>query len=388
MSNTLSKGDRGDRKMTIEYRADVVGSLLRPAYLAEAREALEAGRLSNAGFIEIEDRAVDQAIALHEAVGLDVTSDGELRRAAFAEQVWTELEGLAPVEGDEGGYVPFYRGEHGDTPDRVFRFPMCAVERVRRKRTLSLEEYGYARARARLPVKITLPSPLMLFGVWSPTRSTSAYRDIFELFADGVELIRAEAADLARLGCRYIQIDDPALGQLADPRQRESWASMGIDIDRLLTDGVEMVNAVADVPGVTFGLHLCKGNYGSMWIAEGGYESLSKAVFGGATNYDRFLLEYDDVRSGGFEPLADVGDDQAVVLGIVSSKTAELESEDAMLARIREAAHHHPLENIAVSTQCGFSSVGVDDGPNLVDEPAQAAKLRLVARLARRLDAL
>lgn len=372
--------------MTIAYRADIVGSLLRPAYLAQAREALEAGSIEPAAYVRIEDRAVDQAIALHEGVGLDVTSDGEMRRLAFAQQLWTELEGLEPVSAEDGGYVPFYGDASADEPETLFRFPMCVVERIRRRRTLSLEEYCYARAQARLPVKVTLPSPLMLFGVWSRNRSTSAYRDAFELFADGAELIKSEAQDLARLGCEYIQIDDPALGQLADPRQRDAWQELGIDVDRVLSEGVELVNAVADVPGVTFGLHLCKGNFGSMWIAEGGYETISKSVFTKAVNYDRFLLEYDDARSGDFEPLRDVPDDKGVVLGIVSSKTTEIESVDAMLARVREAARHHPIDNLAVSTQCGFASVAIGGGPNRTSEETQAAKLKLVADVARRLD--
>jgi 5-methyltetrahydropteroyltriglutamate--homocysteine methyltransferase len=362
------------------YRADIVGSLLRPDYLKRARAAFEAGELPPPSYKEIEDRAVDQVIALQEGAGLDVVSDGELRRHTFIDQLLDAVEGLTPDPQPEHIPVPFY-GEQRDEPDVVFSVPATATARLARKRMMTVEEFSYARARARRPVKVTLPSPLMLFLVWSPERSREVYSDAFELFADGLRLMKEEAQELARLGCEYIQVDAPDFGQLVDPSQQESWAQAGIPVDRVYGEGVDMLNELADVPGVTFGLHLCKGNYDSKWIASGGYDALASRLFRHATNYDVFLLEYDDERSGGFEPLRELPDDKVVCLGIVSSKLEQVESADEVVARIEEAARFFPRDQLSLSTQCGFASAGPG---NAISEQAQEAKLRLVAEVAER----
>jgi 5-methyltetrahydropteroyltriglutamate--homocysteine methyltransferase len=231
-----------------------------------------------------------------------------------------------------------------------------------------------------VPVKVTVPSPVLIWFLWSPQHSRDAYPDIFDLFADAVDLVRDEARALAALGCTYIQIDAPDLGTLADPEHVAQREATGQPLDRLLTEGVDMVNAVADVPGVIFGLHLCKGNFASKWISAGGYDSIAEAVFKRCTNYDVFLLEYEDERSGSFEPLSLIPDDKVVALGLVSSKTDELEPAQRIVGRIDEAAKHHPKDQLAVSTQCGFASVTV--GANLIGEQTQEAKLRLVADVA------
>jgi 5-methyltetrahydropteroyltriglutamate--homocysteine methyltransferase len=360
-------------------RADVLGSLLRPDYLKRAREDLAEGRIDRAEFKRIEDRAVDQAIALQEGAGVDVVTDGEMRRFGFADQLWDAITGLGPIDVADAGSVPFYADTGEEKMD--FAFPHAVVERIGRKRMMTVEEFAYARARARRPVKVTLPSPMMLFLVWSEQHSKPAYSDPFELFADGLALMREEAQALADMGCEHIQIDAPDLGQLADPAQREDWARRGIDPDRALTEGTELANAVADIPGVTFSLHLCKGNYRSRWIAAGGYEELSKQVFSRIGNFDRVMLEYDDERSGSMEPLRDLPDDKVVVLGLVSTKHDRLESPDELDARIAEAAKYYPREQLAVSTQCGFASVAVG---NEISEAAQELKLRVVADTAAR----
>ena len=361
------------------YRADTVGSMLRPTYLKRARESFEAGELPAVKFKEIEDRAVDQVIALQEGAGLDVVSDGELRRHTFIDQLLEDVEGLTPDQQPEHIPVPFYGGN--EEPDVVFSVPATATERITRKRMMTVEEFAYARARARKPVKVTLPSPLMLFLVWSPERSRGAYSDPFELFADGLRLMKEEAQELARLGCRYIQVDAPDFGQLVDPDQQASWAKAGIPVDRVYSEGADLLNELADVPGVTFGLHLCKGNYDSKWIASGGYDAIASRLFKRATNYDVFLLEYDDERSGGFEPLRELPDDKVVCLGIVSSKLEELEPVEQVVARIEEASRFFPREQLSLSTQCGFASAGPG---NAISEQAQEAKLRLVAEVAAR----
>jgi 5-methyltetrahydropteroyltriglutamate--homocysteine methyltransferase len=186
---------------------------------------------------------------------------------------------------------------------------------------------------------------------------------------------------LAGQGCRYIQIDAPELGDLVDESLREHWASLGIEPDRALTEGIDLINSVADADGVHFKLHVCRGNYQSRWIATGGYETISKQVFARATNFDGFVLEYDSPLAGSFEPLADLPDDKVAVLGLVSTKTEQLEQPDELVARIEEAARYHPKEQLAVSTQCGFASVAMG---NEISERTQEDKLRLVAELADR----
>jgi 5-methyltetrahydropteroyltriglutamate--homocysteine methyltransferase len=359
--------------MTTILRADTVGSLLRPDYLLEAREALDKGLIDQREFKRVEDRAVDAAIALQEGVGLDVVSDGEQRRFSFFDHLASQIEGLAPAP---GASVTF----HGDQSDQSYQSPVVVVDTIRRKRMMTVEEFAYARAVARRPVKAMLPSPVLLYIMWSPEHSRDAYLDPFDLFADGARLMREEALELARLGCTYIQIDAPDLGTLVDPENRGLRESMGMSTDRTLSEGIELINSIADVPGVNFGLHLCRGNNAGRWIATGGYEMLAETVFQKASNFDVFLLEYDDPRSGSFEPLAKMPDDKAVVLGLVSSKRPELESIDGLVKRIDEAARYMAKDRLAISTQCGFASVV--DAANPIDEKVQEAKLKLVADVA------
>ena len=255
-------------------RADTVGSLLRPDYLLRARAQFEAGELAPAAYKRTEDRAVDQAIAMQEGAGLDVISDGELRRHTFIDQLVEAVVGLTPDPATDHIPVPFHDESGGE--QSVFKIPLSVTEKLTRRRMMTTEEYAYARAVARRPLKVTLPSPLMLFLVWSPERTRDAYSDPFELFADGLALMREEAEELARMGCTYIQVDAPDFGQLVDASQQEVWAKAGIPFERVLTEGVDMLNELATVPGVTFAVHLCKGNYDSQWISAGGYESLAE----------------------------------------------------------------------------------------------------------------
>jgi 5-methyltetrahydropteroyltriglutamate--homocysteine methyltransferase len=357
------------------YRAEVVGSLLRPSYLLQAREAWSNGTLSDKGFKQVEDRAVDQAIALQEGAGLDVITDGEMRRLVYFDQFIMGLTGLIDAPGTD---VHFHAEDPSQDVDVNPR--RCVAERIGVKRMLTPEEWVYSRARARRPVKVTLPSPLMLFTLWSPEHSPAAYSDPFELFADGVEIVRQEARELASLGCEYIQIDAPELIQvLADESQHAEWRALGIEPERVFSEGVELVNAVADVPGVQFGLHLCRGNHQSQWIAEGGYERASTELFPRATNFDAFMLEYDDARSGGFEPLKSLPDDKTVVLGLVSTKRDAVEDVATITSRIDEAAKYVSRDQLALSTQCGFAS---SFEGNRISERTQAAKLKLIADVA------
>jgi 5-methyltetrahydropteroyltriglutamate--homocysteine methyltransferase len=362
--------------MTMPYHADVIGSLLRPRYLSEARAALADGRISNEEFKRIEDRAVDQAIAMQEAVGLDVINDGELRRFSFLDHLLGDMEGVADIP---GAAVHFHAVDPADDWD--WHPPFTVTGRIRpRGPMMTIEEFSYARGRARVPVKITMPSPVVMYSAWSPELSRPAYSDAFELFADAAAIIRAEAQELSKLGCTYIQIDSPDLGTLVDPENRELRENLGMPTERTLTEGMDIINSVADVPGVTFGLHICKGNYQSKWIATGGYEYTAEKVFARGSNFDVFLLEYEDERSGSFEPLAKVPDDKVVVLGLVSSKLPDIEPVDKIIARIDEAARYVDRERLALSTQCGFSPVSI--GANLINEDTEQRKLELVAEVA------
>jgi len=356
------------------FRAEVIGSLLRPAYLWDARRSLRSKEITTAQFKKIEDRAVDEMIALQEAAGLDVVTDGEMRRISFIGPLSDVVSGLEPM--------PVNRRWHEGGKLVDFKMGLAVTGKVRRRRSLVNEEFAYARRQAKKPLKVTMPSPLMLNMFWSPEHSPQAYSDPFQMFADTVDVLREEVRDLAAIGCEYIQIDAPELAVLVDPAaQAVMYDKNGISSKRLLSEGVEMINAVAEAPGVTFALHTCRGNNDGRWLAEGGYDAILKEIVNRATNFQVYLLEYDDPRSGSFAPLADIPKDKTVVLGLVSSKKAEMETAESLVKRIDDAARYFPRDQMALSTQCGFNS-GVRGNP--VGEAVQEKKLRLVAEVAHR----
>jgi methionine synthase II (cobalamin-independent) len=356
------------------FRAEVIGSMLRPSYLKEGRAAFERGALSAHDFKGLEDRAVDQVIAVQEGSGVDVVSDGEMRRFLFMGPITESVEGIELVDRDEA--MPWSSPE-GDTE---WAPPAAVTSKLRKRRSMVTEEYSYARARARLPLKVTVPSPLVLYGMWSPRHSTAAYADAFAMFADAAEVARSEILELAALGCEYIQVDAPELATLVDPRVRDWAESLGFGADRMLTEGIDLINGmVQGISGVRLGIHLCRGNNAGMWMASGGYDYIARALFDRATAFDAFLLEYDDARSGSFEPLAGAPDDKQIVLGLVSTKTPELATPEELLARIEEAARFFPREQLGLSPQCGFASIVAGNPISEVDEEL---KLRLVADTA------
>ena len=241
------------------------------------------------------------------------------------------------------------------------------------------EEFTYLRARTKHPAKTTLISAQQGAAYYDSEKSKAAYPKIDLYLADLVDILREEVQELIRLGCTYIQIDSPQYTALLDPQLREGYRQRGNDPDRLLDLSIEMDNAVVgNHAGVMFGLHLCRGNNQSKFYAEGDYGPIAK-IFR-QTRFDRFLLEYDDERSGGFEPLRHVPDDRTVVLGLISSKRPELEDRGELKSRIKAAAAYVPLERLALSPQCGFASTM--EG-NLLTQEDQEAKLRLVAEVAR-----
>jgi 5-methyltetrahydropteroyltriglutamate--homocysteine methyltransferase len=354
-------------------RAEIVGSLLRPRHLVGARRAVQEGTISASAFKEIEDRAVDHAIALQEGSGLGVLTDGEMRRGIFTGPLTESVEGLEHVPGVK-------RVWYTDAGPIEEDLPLVVTGALRLRRSSVTEEFSYARARARRRLKVTLPSPLMMLLRWSPRHSTAAYDDVFAMAAAAADIIRTEVQELVRLGCTYVQIDAPEIATLVQQETREWYERQGISVERILTEGLDLINSVAGAPGVTFGIHLCRGNRNGRWMAAGGYDAVAEALFRRCSGFDRFLLEYDDERSGTFEPLAATPAGKTVVLGLVSTKTAAVEPVGEIVERIQEAAAFVPLEQLAVSTQCGFASM-VEAHPDLTED-VQAAKLDLVVRAA------
>jgi 5-methyltetrahydropteroyltriglutamate--homocysteine methyltransferase len=357
----------------IAARSDVVGSLLRPAYLLEARSRLERGECAASEFKAIEDRAVNEAVALQEAAGLDVITDGEMRRYAFYGHLVEALEGFDRF----GGWSITFRD--GEGHEARLKRPV-AVDRLKWRRQMSVEEFTYLRGRATKPAKVTLLSAQQAAAYYDPVKSRDAYPTRDAYLADIVDFTRREISELGRLGCQYVQIDAPQYAALLDDTIREGYRQRGSDPDRLVDECIALDNAIIEGHrGMTFGIHICRGNHKSMFYASGGYDPIAKKVFGQA-RFDRFLLEYDDQRSGTFEPLRHIPDDRVVVLGLVSSKTARMESMEDLRGRVAEASRIVPLERLAISPQCGFAST--HEG-NQISGDDQRRKLELVARTAR-----
>jgi 5-methyltetrahydropteroyltriglutamate--homocysteine methyltransferase len=353
------------------WHSDVIGSLLRPAYLKAARLAHEQGELSHAAFKQVEDRAVNEAVAVQAAAGLEVITDGEMRRYAFFGHLIDCVEGFDRF----GGWAIPFRDEQGN--ELLLKRP-AVVARLKRRRHLCAEEFSYLRARSDRPIKVTIISAQQAAAYYDPEKSRDAYATIDDYLADVVTLLREDVAELVRLGCGYIQVDAPQYAGLIDPGIREGYRQRRSDPDRMLQRSIALDNALIDGhPGVTFGIHLCRGNYQGRFYASGGYEPIADVLR--RTRFQRFLLEYDDERSGSFEPLKYVPEDRVVVLGLVSTKKSLLERKEVLTWRIQEAARYVPLERLALSTQCGFAST--EEGNALTPED-QFAKLHLVAETA------
>jgi len=362
----------------LEARSDVVGSLLRPPELLEAQRRLRAGELDLPEFKRVEDRAVDEALALQEEAGLDVVTDGELRRLSFQSQLPASVDGFGAWDLDAFLWGEWHSDELGDMV--VERPPIEVVGKLRRKRLPAVEELVYARARTTKVLKLTMPSPSLFGNFWNPDRSKPAYASLEDFLRDVAELLREEVDELVRLGASYIQLDAPHYPLLLDPNLRGFYESRGWPAERWLELGLELDNhVIGDHPGVTFGFHLCRGNQASRWLVSGGYDWLADRIFP-RIKAERLLLEYDDARSGGFEPLARMPEDKTAVLGLVTTKTARRETVAELVERIRAASDFVPLERLALSPQCGFATSVVGNAVSVEDE---RAKLRTVAETAR-----
>ena len=359
------------------FRADQVGSLLRPRDLIYARSQFNVGEIDAAALRQVEDASIREVVRLQEDVGLEVITDGEFRR----ENWWIDfIRQIGGVEISDGTNPSFQRKD-----DQAFTYVPKNVEtraKLHRTHDIVAPDFDVVRAATVRTPKVTIPSPTrMHFHGGRRTVSDVAYPDIEGFFADVARLYREEIASLEARGCRYIQIDDPLFTYFLSERLRDEIRADGESPEARLKRYVDLVNdCVRDRrPDTRVGIHLCRGNSKSGWISEGGYEGIAEATFGGLA-VDSFFLEYDDERSGDFQPLRFIPADKFVVLGLVTTKFPRLESKDQLKRRIDDATAYVDLDRLALSPQCGFASVV--EG-NLITEQTQRDKLRLVVETAR-----
>jgi 5-methyltetrahydropteroyltriglutamate--homocysteine methyltransferase len=350
------------------FRADHIGSLLRPPALREAFRNHLAGRIDDEHFGQIQDRCISDVVKLQEAVGLRVVTDGEFRRGSYWSRFVDRIDGFVIKPA-----VFKFRDDDGHTVDFTATY---AVGKLQRVKPIALDEFIFLREATKVTPKITLPSPsTMHFYRCTDFCDATAYRSVESFFGDLTRIYRDEIAALAEAGCSYIQLDEVALALLCDPAIRKKVEDAGQQPDRLVDLYIESLNdAVARAPAhVTFGVHMCRGNFKGHYLGSGGYESVAERFFI-RTRVNHFLLEYDTARAGDFSPLRFVKD-KGVVLGVVSSKTSALESVDALKQRVHEAAQYVDLDRLAISPQCGFASTVAG---NPIAEANQRAKLKLV----------
>lgn len=356
------------------FRADHIGSLLRPKALREAFRAHAAKTLDDAAFRAAQDAAIRDVLKLQEECGLQVATDGEFRRISYWEKFVRLTKGLVVKEA-----VFKFHDDHGHESD--FTAPY-AETKVSRAEPITLDEYAFASKLTKLVQKITMPAPsTMHFYRFTDWGAKAAYADAKAFFVDLGKVYQGEIADLYKAGCRYVQLDEVALAMLCDPALQGKVRAQGGNPDEFVDLYVDAINeAVKGVPAdMVVGVHMCRGNYKGMYLSEGGYTSIAERLFNRA-NVNHFLLEFDSPRAGDFQPLAMVPKTKGVVLGMVSSKVPQLESMDHLKRRAEEASKFIALEQCAISPQCGFASTM---GGNPVTEADERAKLRLCVDAAK-----
>ena len=363
-------------RATPPFRADHVGSFLRPPELLAAREQFRTGKLSREGLRDAENTAIRDVVRMQEESGLQGITDGEYRRTYFHIDFLEQLSGVET----KGGIAVSFHSAHGNVD---FAPPVLRVTGpVRHVKPIQVDDFNFLKSVTRRTAKVTIPSPTMLhFRGGRDAISREAYPDLEAFYADVAAAYAAEIAALGAAGCRYLQLDDTNLAYLCDPKLREGARQRGDDPNLLPRRYAQLINAaIAGRPaGMTVCVHLCRGNFKSAWVAEGGYEPVAEVLFNELA-VDGYFLEYDDARSGDFAPLRHVPRGKVVVLGLVTTKLGELESKDDLKRRIAAAANVVPLEQLSLSPQCGFSSTVHG---NTIARDAQAAKLRLVVETAR-----
>ena len=377
-AQTASAGATAGRRTVPPFRADHVGSLLRPQKLLRARDEFAAGQISAEQLRAIEDDAIRDVVQMQRDVGLQSATDGEFRRASWHMDFIYQLGGIEKVAGDITVHFRNADGEVDFKPAAI-----AVTDRVRLERTIFAEDFKFLQGVVGDGVtpKLTIPSPNMVhYRGGRAALDPTVYPDVDQFWADLASAYADQVRAIAALGCTYLQFDDTSLAYLNDPAQREALEKRGEDSAHLHETYVRNINnALAGRPaGLAITTHLCRGNFRSSWAAEGGYDFVAEALFGGL-DVDGFFLEYDDARSGGFEPLRFVAPGKMVVLGLVTTKRGELESKDELKRRIDEASRYVPIEQLCLSPQCGFSSTV--EG-NVVTYSDQVAKLELIVETA------
>jgi len=329
------------------FRADQVGSLLRPAELAQARKRFRNKELSSGEIRSLEDKFIAEAIAKQEAIGLESITDGEMRRDWWHLDFMTQLDGVVAIANPG----PKFGGAEEQPP-----IP-SVTGKVGCSQPIMVRDFSYLKSMTSRTAKFTIPSPSMLhLRGGRSSISKTVYPDLAEFWADTATAYAKAIGQFADAGCSYLQLDDVSFSYLCDPKIRETAKKNGDDPDKLPRAYAEATSAaLKDRPaGMTVTMHTCRGNFKSSWVASGGYESVAEAMF--SSDVDAFFMEFDDQRSGGFEPLRYLPKHKKVVLGLVTTKVGELESKDFLLQKIKAAEKFVPLENLCLSPQCGFSS--------------------------------
>ena len=361
-------------RSTPPFRTEQVGSLLRPDILLQARAKFANGEIGAGELRGVEDEAIKGVVRKQEELGFQGVSDGELRRAYFHLDFLEKIQGVT-ITGNIAA--------SSDAQEKVgFTPPKISVTgKIRHEQSIQVEDFNTLKSMTDRTPKITIPSPSMVhFRGGRSAIDSKIYPDMDEFFDDLAKCFREEIEALYAAGCRYIQLDDTNLAYLCDPKMCEDARKRGEDTDKLPYTYAQLINAAIsnDHNDLYIGIHICRGNFLSTWFSEGGYDPVAEVLFN-ELNIDAYFLEYDDERSGGFAPLRFVPENKRVVLGLVSSKLAELEDKQDIISRIQEATDYIPLENLCLSPQCGFAST--HHGNNLT-ENQQWAKLALVKEIA------
>ncbi len=362
--------------MPVRYRADHVGSLLRPPELLQARAAREAGRLGVDELREVENRAIQDVLELQRQVGLDVFTDGEFRRGSWLTNMAEAVEGFVADR-----IVIEWHGPGGGAEASTAQ---VVGGRLQQRRRLTEHEVAFLKTRSAGPCKVTLPAPSSFLLVsYKPGLTDRLYPTRADMVHELALIVRREMVALVEEGVPYIQLDAPYYTSYLDARVRERLRQNGVDPDQAFEESLAADRASftgVQREGVTLGMHICRGNSRSRWFTEGGYDPIAEKLFG-TLPVDRFLLEYDTERAGGFAPLRFVPRGKTVVLGLVTTKKPQLEPQEALARRIDEASRYVPVEDLAISPQCGFASVAAGNRLSLDD---QRRKLELVAATARK----
>jgi 5-methyltetrahydropteroyltriglutamate--homocysteine methyltransferase len=362
------------QRKTPPFRADHVGSLLRPQELHDARDKARAGKMSPGELKAVQDRYIREVVAKQESVGMQSVTDGEYRRDWWHIDFLSGFDGVTLSTGDAYGEAKF------KNTDEQPPF-MIISGKIRRTKPSMLDHFKFLKSVAKRTPKFTMPSPAMLHGRCDRPSLKKTYPDLDEFWEDLTRAYREEIADLYKAGCRYLQIDDTTIAMMGDPKVQENFRKLGDDPKKDNAMYADAVNAaIRDVPDdMAVAIHTCRGNFKSTWLASGSYDYVAETVFS-RLDVDAFFLEYDTDRAGGFEPLRYVPKDKVVVLGLVSSKVPELEKKDDLRRRIDAAAKYVPLENLCLSPQCGFSST---HHGNKLTADDQWRKLGLVLEVSR-----